>query len=178
MAQSWRMDQKRAKPPKSPAKSYDTAALERLAMHYVARYATSQTRLRGYLLRKLGRSDDDGAEPPDIERIITKMVDLGFVDDSGYARMRAATMLRRGYGARRIGDALRHDGIAEEGASSAISNSGISPLEAADIYARRRRIGPYSPHSSTPDARQRAIAALLRAGHSYSDISVIFARWT
>ena len=43
-------------------------------------------------------------------------------------------------------------------------------LAAAMIFARRKRIGPYAKDPATPDIRQKMIAAMLRAGHSY-DVS-------
>ena len=43
-------------------------------------------------------------------------------------------------------------------------------LSAALVFARRKRIGPYAREAISPDNRQKMIAALLRAGHSY-DVS-------
>jgi regulatory protein len=40
-------------------------------------------------------------------------------------------------------------------------------LEAAMIFAKRKRIGPYAKDPASTDNRQKMIAALLRAGHSY-----------
>ena len=173
VAQSWRMTGKHAKAPKA----YDAVGLERLAMHYVARYATSETRLRGYLLRKLTMGDEPESSALIVATIVAKMVRLGFVDDPAYAEMRAGALLRRGYGARRVAGAFRDAGIAAEVVHTAIEAVPISSSEAAERYAKRRRIGPYADAIPTRELRQRAIAKLLRAGHSYDDSLAVFNGW-
>ncbi len=146
-------------------------------MHYVARYATSETRLRSYLLRKLTVNDEPECGALTVTTIVEKMARLGFVDDPAYAEMRAGALLRRGYGARRIAGALRDAGIASEVVHTAIEAIPISSSEAAERYAKRRRLGPYSGTLPTRELRQRTIAKLLRAGHSYDDSVAALAGW-
>ncbi|MFK4872313.1 hypothetical protein ACI3K3_09880, partial [Novosphingobium sp. ZW T3_23] len=65
--------------------------LEELALAYVARFATTQGKLRDYLQRKLrergwvGAEDGeaDGRDAPDLDRLIGRYVELGYVDDAG-----------------------------------------------------------------------------------------------
>ena len=140
-----------------PRKPLDEASLERLAMHYVARYATTESKLRDYLLRKCHQRGGEDAEAV-LPVIVAKMVALGFVNDEAYAEMRTGSLLRRGYGARRIGGALRQAGIAPAMCDEMIESAPITPLEAAHSYAKRRKIGPYSHCAPTRETHQRAVA--------------------
>jgi regulatory protein len=76
----------------------DAARLDELALAYVARFATSTGKLAAYLARKLRERgwDEDAAEPPDVEAVVERMARAGYVSDEGYARMRSASLRRRG----------------------------------------------------------------------------------
>ncbi len=142
--------------------------LEELALAYVARFATTQGKLRDYLQRKLRERGwagaEDGEAAPDLDRLIGRYVELGYVDDAGWARMKAGSLLRRGYGARRVGEALGHAGLDEE------LREEVRPDEAAErsaalVLARRRRLGPFASELPDRPLREKHIAAMLRAGH-------------
>ncbi|MBX9898694.1 MAG: RecX family transcriptional regulator [Qipengyuania sp.] len=157
--------------PRRPPRPLDAARLEELALAYVARFATSAARLAAYCGRKLRErghvGQDQGAPPPDVAALVARFVASGFVDDEGYARARAGGLLRRGYGARRVSDALRADGIAEP-LREEIAPGEAGRREAAAAYARRRRLGPFAraPLGATDrGGYQKQLAALLRAGH-------------
>lgn len=143
----------------------DEQALRDLALTYVGRFATSRTKLARYLERKLRERGWDGKESPDIEAIIGYFSELGYVDDAGFARMKGASMERRGLGARRIAAALRADGIGEKDRAEAENSARTGEWDAADIFARRRRIGPYAGEAADLKSREKQIAAFLRAGH-------------
>lgn len=143
----------------------DEQALRDLALTYVGRFATSRAKLARYLERKLFERGWNGEKSADIEGLVARISELGYVDDAGFARMKAAAMERRGLGARRIGAALRADGIGEEDRADAERRSRSGEWEAADIFARRRRIGPYADAAPDRDRRERQLAAFLRAGH-------------
>ncbi len=157
--------------PRKPPRPLDAARLEELALAYVARFATSAGRLAAYCRRKLlergHAGQEDGAAPPDVAALVARFVDKGFVDDAGFARAKADGLLRRGYGARRVGEALRADGIAEPLREQA-SPGEPERREAAAAYARRRRFGPFAREplaAGDRPAREKQLAALLRAGH-------------
>ena len=98
----------------SPGKSVrplDQAALEQLALAYVARFAVSSAKLRGYLLRKLRERGWAGEGEPPVEHLVERCVAAGYVDDAAYARGKDAGLLARGYGRRRIDQALMAAGI-------------------------------------------------------------------
>lgn len=149
----------------------DANRLEELALAYVARFATSAGKLRAYCARKLrerGHSGaEEGAPAPDIDALVTRFVAKGYIDDAGFARARTGSLLRRGYGARRVGEALRADGIAEE-LRAQVAPAEAERREAAAAYARRRRYGPFARDLRVvPDraAHEKQLAALMRAGH-------------
>ncbi len=166
-------DRRREKPEKRAPKPLDAASLERLALHYVERFATTRGRLSDYLRRKLrerGWADGAGAAP-DPDALAQRLADLGYIDDRGFAEARAASMQRRGLGARRVAGAFRADGIEDSDADAvapAIADRGV---DAALAYARRKRLGPYGdPDRIQGDdraVRQKQLAAMIRAGHSF-----------
>lgn len=150
----------RHKPPLHPAD------LERLALRYVERFATTRGRLADYLARKIRERGWAGEWPPDPAALAERMAGLGYVDDRAFAEARAGAMGRRGLGARRIGQALRHAGIEEADAEA------IAPLVEADAgasavaFAKRRRIGPFAREAADRPLREKQLAAMLRAGHA------------
>jgi regulatory protein len=146
----------------------DSAQLEGLALSYVARFATSAAKLERYLAHKLRERGWDGAEEPDLAPLVARYISLGYVDDEAFARARSTSLLRRGYGPRRIGEALGAAGIAEA------VREDVRPGEAARrtaalAMARKRRFGPFGSEPLDPARRDKQIAAMLRAGHMLAD---------
>ena len=154
------------------ARPLDKASLRDLALSYVARFATSSGKLRAYCRRKLRERGhvgaEEGAPPPDVDALVADFVTKGYVDDAGFAQTKADGLLRRGYGARRIGAALHADGI-DADLRESVAPGEADRREAAVAYARRRRFGPFSrdPGAWDEGQRQKQLAAMLRAGHSH-----------
>jgi regulatory protein len=157
----------------------DQAALHDLALSYVARFATTGAKLEAYLCRKLRErgtgEGSDGEAQIDTPAIVSRMIELGYVDDEAYARMRSRGLLERGFGARRIEQALWAAGVGENiRADHAPDDAGRR--RAAAQLARKRRYGPYGRSADEtagqfPEqqrAREKAIAAMLRAGHEFA----------
>lgn len=166
MAQSWRVRSRADKRLRaSPKPPLDSEGLERLGLFYAGRYATTRSKLADYLRRKLEERGWKGAAEPPVERLVESFAELGYVDDKGFASARTASLLRRGYGERRVQAALRGAGIAEEDSADARDISEEEALAAAHRFARRRRLGPYGASASDRPARDKAAAAMLRAGH-------------
>ena len=170
---------KRVKPPLGEAQLRD------LALHYAARFATTGARLEGYLVRKIRErglvEDTDGRTIAiDIPALVARLVELGYVDDDAYARMRARDLGARGYGARRVEETLRHAGV-EEGLRQAHAPGEAASRRAAALLAKKRRLGPYGAPDkggdplATRKAREKAVAAMLRAGHQYEHARFILA---
>ncbi|HAF41013.1 MAG TPA: RecX family transcriptional regulator [Sphingobium sp.] len=146
----------------------DESALRDMALRHVARFATSRGKLLAYLNRKLRERGWDGERPADPDALADRFVELGYIDDAGYALMKSAALARRGYGARRVDEALRAAGIAEDDRQRADTQMASDAWSAADHFARRKRLGPYAPQPLDPRQREKAIAAFLRAGHAYA----------
>ncbi|HEX9946164.1 MAG TPA: RecX family transcriptional regulator [Allosphingosinicella sp.] len=155
----------RSRPDKRPRPPLDAEGLERLGLFYAGRFATTRARLATYLRRKLKERGWNGEGEPPVERLVERFAKLGYVDDRAFASARSASLMRRGYGERRVAEALRGAGISEEDGAEARVHAEEEALAAAHRFARRRRLGPYA--GSVPDraARDKAAAAMLRAGH-------------
>ena len=149
---------------KRPPRPLDRARLDELALAYVARFASSEAKLAAYLKRKLRERGWDGDGDPPVAAMVERYATLGYVDDEAFARSKAGGLLRRGYGARRVDQALFSAGISAE------LRDGLKPDPAAQrgaalAMARKRRFGPFGTELPDPARREKQIAALLRAGH-------------
>lgn len=156
------MSRIRRKPAAAPLTRAD---LETLALGYAARYATSRARLGAYLTRKLKERGWADAQPPDTEALVERLARNRYVDDGAFAAMRGGALTRRGYGPRRVAEALRAAGIEEAERSAAVTEARQEAWRAAEHLARRKRIGPFAAAPADPDQRRRQLAAFLRAGH-------------
>ncbi|PBN41915.1 RecX family transcriptional regulator [Sphingobium sp. D43FB] len=156
------MSGKRLPPP------LDEATMRDMALRHVARFATSRGKLLSYLKRKIKERGWGGEQPADPDGLADRFVDLGYIDDAGYAVMKSGALARRGYGARRIDQDLRAAGIGEEDRVQADAQIAAEAWAAADRFARRKRVGPYATAPLDPKQREKAIAAFLRAGHDYA----------
>lgn len=150
-----------------PPKPLDLESLSALALNYVGRYATTRAKLCAYLRRKIRERGWEGSEAPNAEAIATRFAELGYVDDAAYALMKTRSLTGRGYGRRRVEVALRAAGIGEADGSAAGELADAQAVSAALRYAERRRLGPFAAQALTdPREKQKALAAMLRAGHS------------
>ena len=143
--------------------------LEELALAYVARFSTSAAKLEGYLARKLRErgwegSQEDGEGEPQVAALVARFVAAGYIDDEAYARAKSGSLLRRGYGKRRISQALGAAGIAAELRDVVAVGEGAQ-RRAALALASRRKLGPFGAPHADRAAREKQLAALLRAGH-------------
>ena len=143
----------------------DERSLEQAALSYAGKYATTRVRLAAYLARKLRDRGWDGAGDPPVERLVERMAALGYVDDRAFAATRAASLGRRGFGERRVSEALRAAGIGEEDGRDAREDARRGAWQAALRFAERRRIGPFAEREADREGREKALGALLRAGH-------------
>ena len=157
-------DRFRNRQTRRPAKPLDPARLEEMALAYVARFSTSAAKFERYLTRKLREKGWEGEGEPPVAETVARYVELGYIDDESYARMKSGSLLRRGYGARRVNQALGQAGIAEE-LRAEVAPGQVAAREAAATYARRRRFGPYGV--ADPATREKQLAAMVRAGHGF-----------
>ncbi len=172
--------------PRPPPRPLDAARLQEMALAYVARFATTSSKLESYLSRKIrergwndgepGEAGDEGTDRssalPDLAEISARFVELGYIDEEAYARSRSGGLLMRGFGPRRVSQDLYAAGIDEQ------TRSDIAPGEAAIrtaalAFARKRRFGPYAAEEPDRDREQKQIAAMMRAGHGFDAIRAI-----
>jgi len=153
---------------KRPPKPLDEQTLKDLALHYLGRFATTRARLVQYLQRKVRERGWAGERPPDCEAIADRCAELGYVDDAGFAAMKSGALLRRGYGARRVEQALVAAGVGEAERAPAREAGRDQAGAAALAFARRKRIGPFATEPADPDRRQKQLQAFIRAGHDFA----------
>jgi regulatory protein len=142
----------------------DAQRLNELALAYLARFSTSAAKLDGYLRRKLRERGWEGDGDAPIAAIVKRCVAAGYVDDAVFARAKAGSLRRRGYGDRRVDQSLNAAGIAAD-LREEVRGSPSEARQAALALARKRRLGPFGPPPADRAAREKQIAVLLRAGH-------------
>ncbi|MBU6267987.1 MAG: RecX family transcriptional regulator [Sphingomonadales bacterium] len=150
----------------------NAARLDELALAYVARFATSAGNLSAYLARKLRERGWEGETEAAAASaaIVARFAAAGYIDDESFARTRAQSLARRGYGQRRIAQALGQAGIATETARTALPGVAAA-RRAALALARKRGFGPFARTAPPADplaaraTREKHLAAMLRAGH-------------
>lgn len=154
--------------PRKPRPPLDAAKLDELALHYVGRFATSRAKLITYLRRKLRERGWSSEVEPDLDALAGRLVDLGYIDDRAFAVSKSRSLTSRGYGERRVGQALQQAGISEDDGSEARGLAQAEAVESALRFARRRSIGPFAKSMPELRDRERALAAMIRAGHRFA----------
>lgn len=154
------------RPDRSPPPPLDGPKLERLALRYVERFATTRGKLVDYLHRKICERGWEGAAA-DAAGLAQRMADLGYIDDRAFAEARAAAMGRRGLGARRVTGALREARVEEVDAAAVAPAIADRAVDTAMAFARRRRIGPFGAAEPDRAVREKQLGAMVRAGHGF-----------
>lgn len=159
-------------------------SLENAALAYLGRFAATAQSLEKVLMRRVHRAARfHGTDPADgadlVAAIIRRYREAGLVDDAAFAEARAQTLFARGLPLRAIALRLRQKGVGGGDIDAALAKLGEALGEpeadrrtldrtAARAFARRRRLGPWRTGPAREDARERDMAALARAGFSYS----------
>ena len=152
-------------------------SLEAAALHYLERFASSAENLRRVLMRRVVRSARVHDIDPDeasrwIDAIIDRFSRSGLLDDTRYAENLAHSLSRRGVAMRGIRARLQQKGVETEAIDRALAGlaeeSADADLTAALALARRRRLGPHRDPARRAEFRDKDLAALARAGFSYS----------
>ena len=157
--------------PREP-RPIDAAQLQEMALGYAARYATTAAKLRRYLQRKLGERVWTPNDPPDIDGLVTRLTDLGYVNDRAYAALKQRDLSARGFGAGRVRGALAAAGVSRDDVVAVLApddGETVDPFASAIAFARRRRFGPFAREAvADPARRNRELAAMARAGHDFA----------
>ncbi len=149
------------------------------AVDYLARYATSQHRLREVLdrfaMRKLDKHDPDKIAAA-INATVTRCQTLGYLDDDAFAQSQARSHRQQGRSKLGIRQRLRqhrlNDTIIDAALDAADQRSANGELLAACRFARRRRLGPFDcrqyddakNRQAFMQRQQRQLGSLARAG--------------
>ncbi|GAB6052368.1 regulatory protein RecX [Magnetospira thiophila] len=148
--------------------------LEKAALHYLERFATSTENLRRVLMRRVrtsahyhGTDITEGAAA--IEALLQKLARKGFLNDALYAEGRVAALRRRGTAGRMVALKLKEKGLDDEIIRQALDQWAADAgeegeLAAAINLARRRRLGPWRDPAKRAATRDKDWAALARAG--------------
>jgi regulatory protein len=162
---------RRAKPPAVTAE-----ALERAALRYLERFASSRENLRRVLLRRIQRAaragDPGAADAPRLaDEILERYTETGLLNDKLYAEQRAASLARSGASRFRIRGKLAQKGVdptlVRDIVTALDENSEASEMAAACALIRRRGLGPYRPLGHRAEFRHKDLAAMARAGFRF-----------
>jgi len=150
------------------------AALEAAALRYLERFDCSTARLRKVLTERIGKAARAGVEgaaeaPAIVEELLVRYQGSGLINDERFAKNFAARQQDRGASRRMIEQKLRARGISSEVFEQVAprNQSADGELEAAQAFARRRRLGPHRKPEAREEFRRKDLMALARAGFSY-----------
>jgi len=144
-----------------------TELLERWALHYLGRYASSAENLRRVLMRRVRRHSPKTAHEVSalIDALVARYRESGLLDDAAYAAGRVQSLHRRGDSLQAIRARLTAKGVAASDVAEAVSGlrsvAADPDLGAACAFARRRRLGPYRRAAAD---HGRELGAFARAG--------------
>jgi len=114
------------------------------------------------LRQKLLRPRPDKPVPleEDVDRAITRLLELDLLNDGRYAQRLAEALSRKGYGARGIAFELKRRGLEEEAQAPIEDSERIKELLAQK----------YTAKLGDEKGRQAVFNALIRKGFVYSDV--------
>lgn len=149
--------------------------LEKAALHYLQRYASSTENLRQVLLRRLRRRKLEREQEylEMIDGVVGKIVKSNLLDDRNFAWHRIKSLSQAGKSWRKIQASLQQKGVASEDIDAAreklLADEPDMEWQAALKFARRKKIGPFRKNSSaTPELRQREMQQMAAGGFSYA----------
>jgi regulatory protein len=143
--------------------------LERWALHYLGRYASSAENLRRVLMRRVRRRSLETAPAAValIDALVARYRESGLLDDAAYAAARVQSLHRRGESMRAMRARLAAKGVPAADVAGAVSgllaDTPDPDVAAACAFARRRRLGPFR-RAAADHARE--LGAFARAGFS------------
>jgi regulatory protein len=101
-----------------------------------------------------------------VEEVETLCRSYSLIDDSAYSTRKAAAGVRSGKSRRMTAVSLQIKGVDDETAAEGLAD--YDELAAALNFLRKKKSGPFAAFDEEPDKRQKAIAAFMRGGFSYS----------
>lgn len=154
------------KPKRKIVKRLSESYLRNSSLYYLQRHPTSVSHYISVMERKMKRSlkahPDQDIEPFLAflkDKLVAEFTRAGFLNDELYASALAGSLRRKGLPQRTIAMKLKLKGVEAPEAPE-----GHDDLNAALIYAKRKRLGPFATRERDP---MKDLAALARAGFSY-----------
>ena len=158
------------------AKIITEQRLQNIALHYIERFGGTEKTLRDVLIRRVQNSMTDHPEQDIdviktwIDSIVKKAIDLGYINDSYFAKMRVMSLARRGDSKKMITMKLKQKGITDIDLEKAFTElSDDSEFLSALAYVNKRKFGVNGVKDiSDPDILRRQLASLARRGFSFN----------
>ncbi len=145
--------------------------LQKAALYYLQRYASSREGLRQVLLRRLKRArlDKDRQYLDMVDAAVENIQKKGLLDDQNFAWHRIKSMNSAGKSLRKIKASLQQKGVGEEDAETALQklleDDPDMEFQAALKFAKRKKIGPFRTGQDSDPRRE--LQQLAAAGFSY-----------
>ena len=161
--------------PRKPPRAITADYLDKAALFYLERYASSADNLARVLMRRVEKAARAGISDREegralVAALVERYCARGLLDDRIYAEGRAKSLLRQGRPRAAIARRLAAKGVGSDAIDAAIGtlveDSPDPDLSAAIAFARRRRLGPYRLKDRAA-FRDKDLAALGRAGFTY-----------
>ncbi len=146
--------------------------LENITLYYLERYSSSRANLRKVLKRRIAKDVLKGAENPSesvewIEKIIQRMVDLGYVNDELYKESLINKLKNQGKSTKQI--KLK---LLEKGLQTDFVTNEDEEYEQALIFIRKKKLGHYRK-DKYKEYIKKDMQKMALAGFSYSVIKRI-----
>lgn len=156
--------------------------LENICLYYLARYESSEDKLRKMLDRRLKKTLLKGGEVPAdaqkwIDETIASMKAQGFLSDERFAQTLTDRCRRAGKSGKYIRMKLKQAGICDDliqsltAADNHDEDGANDEEKAAEKLVRKRKLGFMRPESDRKIFFKKDLAVLARAGFSF-DIAV------
>jgi len=161
-----------AKKPRVP--NVTKLGLEGSALRYLERFDCTVGKLRQVLNARVRSAAKAGSEhavaaPAIIEELLVRYQSSGLINDERFAQNFSARQRDRGASQRMIEMKLRARNVPAEVVSSLFprGESRASELEAAQAFAKRRRLGPHRKAEDRQAYANKDLQALARAGFDF-----------
>jgi regulatory protein len=142
------------------------------------RFDCSVARLKKVLTERVAKAARAGVEeaalaPAIIDQILERYQESGLLNDRRFAKNFAERQRDRGTSRRMIEQKLRARGISSETVAELMprNESAQAELDAAQAFARRRRLGPHRKPEAREAYRRKDLMAMARAGFNYDTAS-------
>lgn len=166
---------KTPRPPKKISERY----LHNSGLYYLQRFTASSAHFRSVMMRKVKKScyyhkDQNYDECAlMVDALVEKFQTLQLLDDEAYTKGLITSLRRSGKSRRAVLNKLKIKGLPTEMVAKTLeaydSETSDNPQDAerhaALIFAKKKRLGPFTRQKETPHAK--ALASMARAGFSY-----------